>query len=157
MPKMTTMHPPTAHITRNKPRIPPLVICAGWSAFYPHRPRPRERQWMCCSFHLNRRTWPDHQCRHNSQDMPSQTSLLLHISKPAAAIGLGHYSTAHTPIAGHGPALDGLPTPPRPGCEPVPISKSRHVPDTAPIGPRLARVSKIYTIERLISVYNAAR
>ena len=52
---------------------------------------------------------------------------------------------------------DGLTTPPRPGCETVPISEARHVPDTALIGPRLARVSKIYAIVRLISVLYAER
>ena len=37
--------------------------------------------------------------------MPSQTSLLLHVSKPAAAIGLGYHYTAHALIVGHGPPL----------------------------------------------------
>ena len=50
-----------------------------------------------------------------------------------------------------------LPTPPGPGREAVVMSEARHVPNTAPIDPRLASASKIYTIERMISVYYAER
>ena len=54
---------------------------------------------------LHWRNCPSQQHDRNSQDMPSQTSLLLHISKPAAAICLGHHYTAHKSIADHGPPL----------------------------------------------------
>ena len=94
----------------------------------------------------------------NSQDMPNPTFL-----QPPYILTSGSHRSG-PPLYGPCPpgrpwsaSPDGLPTPPGPGCETVPISEARHVPDTAPIDPRLARVSKICIIERLLSVYYAAR
>ena len=89
--------------------------------------------------------------------MPSQASPLLHISKPAVAIGLDRHYSAHTLLVGHGPPLPTASRRLRGRDATAPISKARHVPDTAPINPRLASASKIYILERLISVYHAER
>ena len=89
--------------------------------------------------------------------MPSQPHPHINIRILAAAIASDCHDTTDTPMADHGSPPDGLPMPQGPGCEPVPISEARHVPDTAPNDPRLARVFKIYIIERLMSVHHAAR
>ena len=150
MPRMTTMRPPTAHITRNKPRTTSTGHLRWLERILPSSTKAKRTQVDVLFLPSPSAALIRPRCGTNSQDMPNPTFSrppCIQIFKPAAAIGLGHHSTAHTPIAGHGPSPDGLPTLPGSGCEPVPISKARHVPDTAPIGPRLARVSKICIIE----------
>ena len=155
---MTTMRPPTAHITRNKPKMTSTGHLRRLERILPSSTKAKRTQVDVLFLPSPSAALIRPRCGTNSQDMPNPT-----LSRPPH-IRTGGSHWPGPPL--HGPyadfrawsaSPDGLPTPPGPGCEPVPISEARHVPDTAPIGPRLARVFKIYIIERLISVYHAER
>ena len=157
MPRMTTMRPPTAHITRNKPRTTSTGHLRRLERTLPSSTKAKRTQVDVLFLPSPSAALIRPRCGTNSQDMPNPT-----FSRPPYIQTDGSHWPG-PPL--HGPYADcrAWSVSRRPpdasgvGMQPVPISKARHVPDTAPIGPRLVRVSKICIIERLLSIYYAAR